>query len=261
MHIKDIVSKIEEIAPLELGEPWDNSGIQIKTKDEIKKILICLEINSEVVNEAITNDIDLIITHHPLLFDKPSSIDVDGVQGNYIISLIKNNISVYSSHIPFDNSPKGNNFYLGAKIALSDMVSSSQLGISHPGIVGRYNESKKLVDVINIIADELNMDKSELKVVGDLKKDIDKVAICTGSGFDLMYEVLGLNCDLVISSEVKLHQAQFAKEINLALIDAGHYYTEQLFVENLGDQLNKTIGKSVEVIKSTSNTNPFSDIM
>ncbi|MEG2295469.1 MAG: Nif3-like dinuclear metal center hexameric protein, partial [Oscillospiraceae bacterium] len=194
-------------------------------------------------------------------FDKPSSIDVDGVQGSYIISLIKNDISVYSSHIPFDNSQKGNNFYLGDKIGLLDIISSNKLGITHPGVIGSYQGNKKLVDVINIITDRLNMDKSSLKVVGDLDKDIRKVAICTGSGFDLMYEVIKLDCDLVISSEVKLHQAQFAKEINLALIDAGHYYTEQLFVENLGEQLTETFGKSVEILKSTSNTNPFSDII
>ena len=90
MRIKKIQELIEERSPLDLQEPWDNSGFQIELKDiEINRVLVAMEITSSVIEEAIDQRADLIITHHPLIFSPFKIIDHDSATGSYIIKLIQ----------------------------------------------------------------------------------------------------------------------------------------------------------------------------
>ena len=97
---EDIISKIEKYASLDLMEPWDNSGWQINLcHDYTNKVMVALSLTKESLEQAITNDCDLIITHHPLIFDRLNAID-DSV----IIEAIRHNISVYSAHTNLDKT-------------------------------------------------------------------------------------------------------------------------------------------------------------
>ncbi|MEG0291217.1 MAG: Nif3-like dinuclear metal center hexameric protein [Anaerovoracaceae bacterium] len=255
MKIESIIEIIEDIAPLTLGADWDNSGIQINIgNDEITNILICLDINDGVINEAIDNNVDLIVSHHPLLFNRPKTINIDDVTGKYVIDLIKSGISVYSSHIPFDNADNGNNFYLAEILGL---INVNRLKGDHPGVVGEFPMEMDLNESIEEICDILNINRSQLDIVGDLGMNISKVAICTGSGFDIIDEAINMECQLVISGEMKLHQAQYGKAKGISLIDAGHYHTEKIFVENLAHQLKVRLDESVNIIESQFDSNPF----
>ena len=103
MRIDDFIKEVERIAPLELQEEWDNSGIQIRASNgEIRRVLVALEINDGVIDEAIGAGADLILTHHPLIFGSLKKIDGNDITGNHIVKLIKRGISVYSTHTPFD---------------------------------------------------------------------------------------------------------------------------------------------------------------
>ena len=113
MNIKDVKAVLNHIAPLSLQEEWDNSGMQIDTgREEINKILVSLEITSEVIEEAIAAKAQMIVTHHPLIFHPVKRIQVDDVVGNYILRLIRAEIPVYSAHTCFDSAPGGNNEYI-----------------------------------------------------------------------------------------------------------------------------------------------------
>ena len=122
MRMDDFIREVENIAPLELQEPWDNSGIQIRAgNNEISKVLVALEINERVIDEAIGAGADMILTHHPLLFEEIKKIDSNEVAGNHIVKLIRRGISVYSSHTPFDKCIGGNNDYLGSILGIADI--------------------------------------------------------------------------------------------------------------------------------------------
>ena len=95
-----IISKIEKYASLELAEPWDNSGWQINLgHDYTNKVLVALSMTREVLEQAITNDCDLIVTHHPMIFNSIKKID-----NPLIADAIKNNICVYSAHTNLDRT-------------------------------------------------------------------------------------------------------------------------------------------------------------
>ena len=108
MKYKDFIKVMEEIAPTGAYKDIDNSGPQIYSgAEDVNSVLVCLEINMDVLAEANEKGADLILTHHPLIFTPESFIDYDGFPGRYIHETIRNNISVYSAHLSFDFAPKG----------------------------------------------------------------------------------------------------------------------------------------------------------
>ncbi len=256
MKFDEIKDAIEKIAPLEYGETWDNTGIQIRTEnDEINKILVAMEINKNVMDEAIQENVDMIITHHPLIFSNIKSIDYNTVQGRYLIEAINNNISVYSAHLTFDNAPGGNNYYLAKILQLENVSVPKNNPENHPGVIGSLKQKLSLRQVCEEIITRWEIPRETLKIAGDLDMIISKIAICCGAGGDLIKPAIKEGCQLLITGDTKLHQAQKALAEGISLVDAGHYDTEKQFVENLVDQLSKEV--DVEIINSKAVINPF----
>ncbi|MFR5403602.1 MAG: Nif3-like dinuclear metal center hexameric protein [Clostridium sp.] len=99
MKLNDLIKKIENKYPLNLAYDWDNVGLLVGDFDnKIKKVLVTLEANESVVEEAIQKNIDLIITHHPFIFRKMNKINTKDLKGRLIHKLIKNDIALYSMH-------------------------------------------------------------------------------------------------------------------------------------------------------------------
>ncbi len=119
LYVREVYNYLDSIAPFVYQEDWDNSGIQIGRKDKIvKKILLTLDVTLSSVTEAEKINADLIISHHPLFFRPLRSIDIS----NPVISkLIKNDITVISSHIPLDLVPRGVNFYFAELLGLKNV--------------------------------------------------------------------------------------------------------------------------------------------
>ncbi len=114
-----IIKLMEAFAPKKFAEGWDNVGFQLGNPDhEIDKIMLTLDINDEIIDEAIDKNVDLIITHHPLIFKGIKSVTDDDVLGRRIIKLIKNNIGVYAAHTNLDVANDGINDYLAEILGL-----------------------------------------------------------------------------------------------------------------------------------------------
>ncbi len=122
MKKNELIKTIEAFCPSATAEDWDNCGFQVNCgKEEIACVLVSLEVTNEIIDEAIEEGADFILTHHPLLFQGIKKIDNNDVIGNYIIRLIQNQISVYSCHTSFDKLPGGNNDYIGTLLELSNV--------------------------------------------------------------------------------------------------------------------------------------------
>ena len=112
MLLKTIIKKIESKYPLNLAYDWDNVGLLVGDFDmNVEKVLVVLEANEKVIDEAIENNIDLIITHHPFIFKKMNKINTMDLKGKLIHKLIKNDIALYSMHTNFDIAYDGLNDY------------------------------------------------------------------------------------------------------------------------------------------------------
>lgn len=121
MKASKIASQIEKTAPTNLAESWDNVGFQIGSKrQDIKKVLTTLDINPEVVKEAIEKEADMIVSHHPYFFRKVGFIDYDDTRGQMTKDLIKNDIVVYSAHTNLDKAENGLNHFMAEKLGLKN---------------------------------------------------------------------------------------------------------------------------------------------
>ena len=257
MKYADFIELMEEIAPTEPYRDIDNSGPQVYCgKEEISKVLVCLEINEDVLAEAEEKGADLILTHHPLIFTPVSTIDYGDYPGRYILEAIKKNISVYSAHLSFDFAEEGNNAYLAKLLGLTDV---------QPGDLDK-EWSGLLLDDLNFtyacmhVQQSLHLPENYIRCVDSGKEKLRKVGLCTGSGGGYLQSAVRNGCDLFITGDLKLHEAQYAKAAGISVIDAGHYGTEKIFTENMSDQLQKKAldkGLDLDVIMAEANTNPY----
>ena len=259
-----IVTFIEEFAPPARQEPWDNTGWQINLcSGDISKVLVALEVTSEVIAEAKEVGAELILTHHPLLFSPVKVIDKNTVKGRYIAELIKCGISVYSAHTSFDSAQYGMNDTLAELMGLINVSPYPPIGngnaweqTSQIMRVGELESPTKFGDIIKIAETAFDMQR-RLKVVGDPDRLIKRVAVCGGGGGDFIESMLGSEIDLYITSDVKHHEAQFAREGGLALIDGGHNGTEKHFVQVVSERLIHEFGDDITIIETSHSADPF----
>lgn len=259
MKLEELTAVIEEIAPVSQQEPWDNSGIQIAAGPvEIRRVLTSLEITDAVIEEADNQDVDLIITHHPLIFGGINRVDYREMTGSYLVKLLNLGISVYSCHTPFDKLQGGNNDFLAAQMGLSDVACFHRGSeMEWIGRTGYLPESMRLVSVLDFLTECLEMDPQQIRAVGRPDMVIDKIGICTGAGADLMDLAVENGCQLFITGDLKYHDAQKAKAMGLAVIDAGHYGTEKSFSQNFASKLSAKTENRIEIFQSKVDIDPF----
>ena len=262
MKYEDVKRMIETIAPPDLAEPWDNSGTQIKIKEYVEKALICLEITRDVIREAEEKGCDLIISHHPLLFDEMSSIDTGAYdtalarQAELSFQLIKAGINVYSAHTSFDNAPKGNNYYV-AKLLGAEEIKGPGEGLE--GSIGELAEEMDLCQFSCLVKEKFDIPGGLIRKVGGDSRKVKRIAVCTGAGGVFMDSAVALGADVLVTGDVKFDQAHKAAHHGLALIDAGHFGTEKPFERNFAEQL-RAVCSGLEVFESENCTDPWSAV-
>lgn len=362
MKLNDLIKKIENKYPLSFAYDWDNVGLIVGDFDnEIKKILVSLEANEKVIEEAIEKNVDLIVTHHPFIFRKMNKINTKDLKGKLIHKLIKNDIALYSMHTNFDIAFDGLNDYfmeimgfenckvldvtnsevlykLAVYIPMThEKIVREALGEIGAGYIGNYSnctfnslgigtfkpeeksnpfigemgkiEEVKEVKIETVVSSsilqktiskmievhpyeevaydvyklenkgvsvglgryciihnemdleslcekiKLKLDMDYIRVVGELNRKIKKVAVVTGAGADMINLAKSKNCDVIITGDVKYHEAQDALDMNMCIVDCGHFHTENIFKDVMKRFLDTF--KSVEVINSEINLNPF----
>ena len=255
--VNNIIKKIEENAPVYLKEDFDNVGLMVGDRNkEVKKILLALDCTMKVVEEAINKDIDLIITHHPLIFRKPSNITTDTLQGKKIIKLIKNNISLYSCHTNLDSAECGLNNTI---VKLLGFDNNKILEVNQKdcnaglGRIFKLDETKKLQWIIDIVKNKLKIEN--LRVVKG-NDEINKIAIINGSGQDFIGKAVALGADCIITGDTTYHFASDYKEMGISIIDAGHFSTEWIvFLKVMRDILKEVEG--IEIVTSQAVEDPY----
>ena len=226
IKVREIVEKLNKLAPEHLAEDWDNIGLQVGSMEsDITKILVALDASQAVIDEAIQKAANMIIVHHPMIFNPLKKITKDDADGRKIYKLIKNDISLYVMHTNFDATLGGTNDILSKIIGLTNIkvLRPSEEGMG----IGRVGDITKTT--IGNLGHKLKKDLSltHAKIVGSPQKEINKVAICTGSGMAYLKYAIGI-ADVFITGDVKFHEAQKALENKIGIIDIGHYGSENI---------------------------------
>ncbi|MGL4850034.1 MAG: Nif3-like dinuclear metal center hexameric protein [Clostridium sp.] len=254
--IKDVINKMEEFAPSRIKEDFDNVGLMVGDRDgSVTKVLLALDCTMDVINEAIEKKCELIITHHPLIFKKPNRIVTGDLLGEKIITLIKNNISVYSSHTNLDSAKDGINKEIVTKLGFSDSAIMDK-GVEEGVGIGRFislKEPIKAEELINSIKKNLELEKLK-GTIG--KKEINNIAIINGSGASYFNKAYEMGADCIISGDVSYHYMLDYKELGLTIIDAGHFNTEWLVFLDVMKKATKDIN-TVEFLISENTKDPY----
>lgn len=241
--VTDVVKVLKNLAPVELAEEWDNVGLLIGNPErEVHKIIIMLDFDEQGLEEALEVGADMIVTHHPAIMPKLSTIT-----DPKFLTLIENKISVCSMHTNLDSADFGVNQVLAETLGLSNIESVDFDGLF--GRVGYINECT-LGEFIQTV--KLALDIDYVRYVGSKKNVVKKVAVVGGGGADYIPNVKLCGCDVFVTADVKYHQAQKAQKINLNVIDAGHFETENPIIYSVARYLRSNL-EDVEVITSLRN--------
>lgn len=281
--VADIVKIMNRFAPPWLAEEWDNVGLQIgDLRWPVRRIWTALDPTLEVINAACREDVDLLITHHPLFFRPIKSIDFHSPHGSIIKTAIQHQLAIFSAHTNLDMVRDGVNDVLARRLGLKsikilqphkgeqqfkadgDMTHDISPAIGNEvehgiGRIGSLDKTRRLTSLAVIIKEKLNL--NFVKVAGNPELKISQVAICSGSGSSLMKAFLASNAQVYISGDIHYHDARDAESANRAIIDIGHFASEHLMVEALAQQLAKILPE--EEIKAaikacTIEKDPFS---
>ena len=231
--VSDILKFVETLAPRSMKMEWDNVGLNCGHADRtVTKILVALDPFTHVCREAKEIGVDLLVTHHALIFKPGFITDLDN-QGRNTLFLIENGIAHINAHTNLDQAPGGVNDVLAAKLGLENMEIVNPVdgvGLMRCGEIAEQS----LDTFLSTVKENLRCDG--LRYV-DAGKPVRKVAVGGGSCAGGMAEVLAAGCDTFVTADVKYNQFWDAKDLGLNLIDAGHFHTENPVVAVLAEKI------------------------
>ncbi len=237
VKIKQVLSALERFAPLPLQESWDNAGLQVGlTEAEVSGALLCLDVNEQIVDEAIAKGCNLIVSHHPLLFRGLKQIsDADHVQ-RCVIKVIKHDIVVVSMHTNMDNALDGVNWKIAEKLGLTDSAFFAQKTVegieAGNGVIGCLPSAMDAQAFVNLVKGRFGVECMQCNEL--LRRPIQRVAVCGGAGDFLLGDALQQGADAFITGEMHYHQ-YFGYEQCLQICVIGHYQSEQFTSEIFRD--------------------------
>ena len=255
MKLKEITNIIEQWAPLNWAEDFDNVGLLVGDSSSIvNKAIITIDTLENVIEEAIENNCDLIISFHPIIFDGLKKVNNKNYVERVIAKAIKNNINIYSIHTNLDNHPEGVNFQISKYLELNKTkILIPKIDFDGGmGMIGELNKPISEKDFLNFIKNKMRV--KMIKHSDFINKKIKKIAVLGGSGSFAIEDAIKAGADCFVTADLKYHD-YFKAENKILLIDIGHYESEQYTKELILNFLRKKIPKFACII-SKSNTNP-----
>lgn len=241
LTVGEFLSKIHNIAPFSLAEPWDNVGLLIgSNRAPVSSILLSVDPGYSTLEEAIDKKCDTIVTHHPVIFKPLPNIDTETATGKFIHTALQHSISVIACHTNLDSAVDGVSDALGRALGITEMkpmLASGGTPLPGTGLgrIGVCTENISGREFIGNVLSALGLDS--IQVAGPIPPTIQKVALCGGSGSDLAEKAKSLGADIYLTAEVKHNVARWAEDVGFCIIDGTHYSTEQFAVSLLQEKL------------------------
>jgi len=237
--VSEVCRFLDQLAPVELAEDWDNVGLLIGRADSgVRRILTCLTVTPDVAAEALQQDVQLIVSHHPVLFRGSRTISDRTSEGRMLLDLIQGGVAVYSAHTRFDSAQQGINQQLAEGFGLSDVTPirrSALLPEIGSGRTGRLATSCVLKDFVAVVRSVCRADYVEY--CGDDDAVVEYIGVACGSAAEFLDEAAAAGCDTFVTGEAKFHSALDARGRGVNLILMGHYSSERPAMEWLAKEL------------------------
>lgn len=247
MKLNDIVEYARVLAPFETAEEWDNVGLLVGSENtEINRVLLALDITPAVINEAHELDAELIISHHPVIFQPLRALSTDSAE--YLLA--KYGIAALCLHTNLDRAESGVNSALGEALGLQNAV----LYPEHFLIVGETDREYTAAEYAAVIKEKLNAPS-----VRFTDGTVHKVAVSSGGGGEGVELCSAYGCNAFVTGELKHHQYLYAVDHGISAFDAGHFSTEDVVIRPLCNILSENFNDAVFMISSASRC-PYSAV-
>ena len=243
MILKDIIRLLEEMCPGSFAEKWDNVGLLVGSPEmEVKTVGIALDATTEVIETAIREDVDLLLTHHPMIFGGLKRVTQDDFVGRRVLALAQNNIALYAMHTNFD--------VLGMADAAADMLKlndrevlevtyEDDLSVEGLGRIGTLQEPLRLWECAERVAEVFGTEG--VRYYGDPDVMLVTCGILPGAGKDEIDLAVKSGVDVMITGDITHHIGIDAWEKGIAVIDAGHYGIEKIFIPYMKEYLERDL--------------------
>ena len=235
MTVNDVYTFLNEKYEFSLAKPYDNVGHLVGSLDSmVSGIVVCLDCTDEAIYQAVAEGANLIVTHHPVIFDPLKSVTDESI----IYRLIRNDISVISAHTNLDQADGGVNDALCDAVCLKNVekVTDSEGYIYR---IGELEEGHTADEFASYVSQKLC---ARVKYVGE-NTFIKRVAVCSGSGGSMLSDVAKQGVDAYLTADIKHSVFLQANCLGLTLLDAGHFNTEDVVVKPLADALKTAFPK------------------
>lgn len=234
MKISEIIDAIEQVAPLDMAEAWDNCGLQVGSSNvECKAAFLTLDVTPDVVTAAKKCGANLIISHHPLIFNPIRNVTDQSAVGKLICDAIANGITIYASHTPFDIAVGGINDYLAESLQLHGVAALTETGM---GRVGDLEQSITADKFVELVKEKLGL--KSVRTSAKMPAIVNRVALCGGSGGSLIEQAVKSSADVYVTGDVKYNNFV---DNQIPIIDVGHFESEKQFIELIDALISKKI--------------------
>ena len=224
MRVKDITSAIEDFAPLSIQESWDNSGLLVGSPEqEVHGLLIGFDCTPELVDEAVAGGMDMIVTHHPLIFGGLKRISPDNPTGSAVIKAVSSGIAIYAAHTTADKVLEGVSGAMARRLGLKNITvldeESEGVGL---GAVGDLPEPMGAETFIEYVKNRLGV--SVARCSRPIDVPVCRVAMCGGSGSSLIGKAMEAGAQAYLCGDISYHH--FFTPKGFMVIDIGHFEGE-----------------------------------
>lgn len=258
MLVENVCQILRQLAPLPTAESWDNVGLLLGRPDRtVSRLMTCLTLTPTVAREAIEKNVQLIVTHHPVLFRATRSITSDTIEGRLLLDLIEARIAVYSPHTAFDNAEWGINQWLAESLGLNTIEPLRRFQQDIPGGSGRMGlfaeplaKQEFLEKLVTILGAEY------LEVAWHGSELVRRVGLACGSAADYLADALQAGCDTFVTGEARFHSAVECQSRACNLVLTGHFSSERPAVVRLASLLSERL-IGVECFASDEDRNPL----
>nr|WP_294467581.1 Nif3-like dinuclear metal center hexameric protein [uncultured Sellimonas sp.] len=249
MKVEEIREILRKVAPEEYALDWDNSGLILGRREkEIQTILVTVDVDDAAVNTALEQKADLIVSHHPLLFQPVKRITDEEFIGKRLVKLIQADVAYYAMHTNYDICRMG--MLAAEKIGLEEISPLEETGEWNGapcgiGVCGVLKQEESLSGFARRIRERFGLE--ELRCFGE-DRLIRRVAVCPGSGGSVVRQALSKKADVFLSGDIGHHTGIDADAQGMAVLDAGHYGLEYLFMKDMQQYLEEHIDGSIQVL-------------
>lgn len=244
LFIQDILDILQEIAPFELSESWDNVGLLIgDPKAKARSILVALDPTSSLLDEAESRGANVIITHHPAIFHPLKALRTDQPVGGFLAEALRKDMHVIACHTNLDSAQGGVSDILAERLGLVDvspLVADDNnripCGLGRIGTCGTPMSPEACIEKLRRACHA-----PWLLEAGVRPTRVNRIAVCGGSCSEFAEIAMQSGADLFITAEVKHSIARWTEETGFWIIDGGHFATEQLAIPPLQERLQQAL--------------------